>query len=62
MDFMTSAIVVLGFALVICLCIFKTVWDLSKLSAHDSPVFPETSGKSAVEPYVSSRTELGDTS
>lgn len=54
MDFMTSSIVVLGFAIVICLCVVKTTWDLSQLSADDSP--------KPAEPHGSNRTELSDTS
>ncbi len=41
MDFLTSLIVVFGFALVICLSVVKMTWDLSQLSAHDPPAIAE---------------------
>jgi hypothetical protein len=61
MDFLTSLIMVLGFALVICLGVVKITWDLSQLSVHDSPSIPEAPAK-ASESYQSRPTELSDTS
>jgi hypothetical protein len=71
MGFLTSLILVFGFALVICLGVVKMTWDLSQLSLHDSPAFPETAGEStgtrqpaskATEPYESNPAELSNTS
>ena len=61
MDFLTSLIVVFGFALVICLGVVKITWDLSQLSVHDSPAIPETPAKPG-ESYQSRTAELSDTS
>ena len=70
MGFLTSLIVVFGFALVICVAVVKMTCDLSQLGAHDSPAIPEAASKSfaqepapkATEPYQSNPAELSDTS
>ena|ERR1700685_4144803 len=38
MHFLTSLIIVVGFAFVVCLGLVKTIWDLSQLSFHEAPV------------------------
>jgi hypothetical protein len=63
MDFLTSLIVVFGFALVICLSVVKMTWDLSQLGIHDSPVFPETASKpTGAQQPAWKAAELSDTS
>ena len=70
MHFLTSLIIVAGFAFVVCLCLVKMLWDLSQSSYHESPVIRETPSKltatedapaNAVESHESSPTELSDT-
>jgi hypothetical protein len=70
MHFLTSLIIVAGFAFVICLGLVRMISDLSQLSFHESPVIRETPSKltaaedapaKAVESRKSSPTELIDT-
>jgi hypothetical protein len=70
MHFLTSVIIVFGFAFVVCLSLVKLIWDLSQVSVHESPAILETPGKpasteeppaKATKPYESSPTELSDT-
>ena len=70
MHFLSSLIMVAGFVSVVCLSLVKLTWDLSQVSAHESPAIPETPGKpagtdvpraKAIESYESSPAELSDT-
>jgi hypothetical protein len=49
MYFLTSLIMVLGFAFVVCLGLVRMIRDLSQLSVHESPVIRETPGNLAAE-------------
>jgi hypothetical protein len=71
MGFLTSLILVFGFALAICLGVVEMTWDLAQLSIHDSPAFPETASAytgtqqpapKATEPYQPNPAQLSDTS
>jgi hypothetical protein len=48
MHFLTSLIMIFGFAFIVCLGLVKMVWDLSQVSAHESPAILETPGKHAI--------------
>jgi hypothetical protein len=68
MHFLTSLIIVAGFAFVVRAGVAKVIWELSQLSFHESPVIREAPGELAaaeyakeVESYESSPTELSDT-
>ena len=68
MHFMTSLIILGGFAFVVCVGLVTVIWELSQLSFHESPVIREAPGELAaaeyakeVESYESSPTELSDT-
>jgi len=68
MHFLTSLIILIGFAFVVYVGLVKVIWDLSQLSFHDSPVIREAPGEleaaqdaKALESYESSPTELSDT-
>jgi hypothetical protein len=70
MHFLTSLIMVVGFAFIVCLGLVKMILDLSQLSFHESPVIRETPSKlaaaddapaKAVESHESSPTELSGT-
>jgi hypothetical protein len=41
MHFLTSLIIVFGFAFVVCVGVVKMVWDLCQLSFHEPPANPE---------------------
>jgi hypothetical protein len=69
MHFLTSLIIVFGFAFIVCLGLVKMIWDLSQVSVHDSPSILETPGKPASaeqapamasDPYELSPAELSD--
>ena len=45
MHFLTSLIIVFGFAFVVCVGVVKMVWDLCQLSFHEPPASPETPSK-----------------
>ena len=47
MHFVTSLIIVFGFAFVVCVGVVKMVWDLCQLSFHEPPAIQETPGKPA---------------
>jgi hypothetical protein len=70
MHFMTSLIIVFGFAFAVCFGVVKMIWDLSQASVHASPAIREMPGRpasaegprgKATKPYESSPTELSDT-
>jgi hypothetical protein len=68
MHFLTSLIMLIGFAFVIFVGLVTVIWDLSQLSVHESPVIREASGEfaasedeKAVESHESSPTKLTDT-
>jgi hypothetical protein len=42
MHLLTSLIIVIGFAFVLCLGLVKMIRDLSQLSSHESPAIRET--------------------
>ena len=47
MRFLTSLIMVFGFAFGVCLSLVKMIWDLSQVSVHESPAILETPGRPA---------------
>jgi hypothetical protein len=68
MHFLTSLIILVGFAFVVCVGLVRVIWELSELSFHESPVIREApvglaavEDAKAVESYESSPTELSDT-
>jgi hypothetical protein len=68
MHFMTSLMILCGFAFVVCVGLATVIWELSQLSFHESPVIREAQGELAaaedaieIESYESSQTELSDT-
>jgi hypothetical protein len=70
MHFLTSLIIVVGLAFVVCLGLVKTIWDLSQLSFHEAPVIREMPGRlaaaedahaKAAESHESSPMGLSDT-
>ena len=68
MHFLTSLIILIGFVFVVCVGLIQVIWELSRLSFHESPVIREAPGElaaaedaKAVESYESSPTELSDT-
>jgi hypothetical protein len=70
MHFLTSLIIVFGFAFVVCLGLVKMICDLSQVSVHEPPSIPETPGyrasaeqapAKAADPFKLSPVELSDT-
>lgn len=68
MHFLTSLIILIGFAFVLYVGLVNVIWELSQLSVHESPVIREAPSEfaaaedaKAVESYDSSPTELPDT-
>jgi hypothetical protein len=68
MYFLTSLIMLVGFAFVIFVGLVTVIWDLSRLSFHESPVIREAPGElaaaedaKAVELHESRPTILSDT-
>jgi hypothetical protein len=69
MHFLTSLIIVIGFAIVVCLGLLTMIWDLWQLSFHELPLIRETPSKFAdgedapaklVESHESESSELSD--
>jgi hypothetical protein len=68
MHCLTCLIMLIGFAFVVCVGLVQVIWELSRLSFHESPVIREAPGDlaaaeeaRAIESYKSSPTELIDT-
>jgi hypothetical protein len=68
MHFLTSLIILIGFAFVVYVGLITVICELSQLSFHESPVIRDAPGElaaaedaKAVESYESSPTELSDT-
>ena len=68
MHFLTSLIILVGFAFVVYVGLVTVIWELSQLSFHESPVVREAIDELAaaedakeVKLYGSSPTELSDT-
>jgi hypothetical protein len=69
MHFLTSLIILVGFAFVVYVGLVKVIWELSQLNFHESPVilreapgeFAAAEDAKEVESYESSPTELSDT-
>jgi hypothetical protein len=60
MHFLTCLMIFIGFGFVVCVGLVQVVWDLSRLSIHESPVIREAPGElaaaedaKAVESYES---------
>jgi hypothetical protein len=68
MHFLTCLIMLIGFAFVVCVGLVQVIWELSRLSFHESPVIREAPGDlaaakeaKAIESYKPRPAELSDT-
>lgn len=53
MHFLTSLIILVGFAFVVFVGLVKVIWEFSQLSFHESPVIREAPGELAAAEYDS---------
>ena len=52
MHFLTSLIILVGFAFVVYVGLVKVIWELSQLSFHESSVIREAPGELAAAEYA----------
>ena len=67
MHFLICLIILIGFAFVVCVGLVQVIWELSRLSFHESPAIREAPGDlaaaeeaKAIESYKSRPPELSD--